>query len=173
MPSLAGLFFWMNIKLENIKKLDVTKPLKLDCGKTIKDFPLAFETYGKLNDNKDNAILVFHALTGDQFVTETNPITKKEGWWVTAVGPGRAIDTNKYFVICANVIGGCMGSLGPKDTNPVTKKPYGLDFPVITIKDMVKAQESLLEHLGIKKLLCATGGSMGGMQLLQLSLIHI
>ena len=85
MPSLAGLFFWMNIKLENIKKLDVTKPLKLDCGKTIKDFPLAYETYGKLNDNKDNAILVFHALTGDQFVTGTNPITNKEGWWVTAV----------------------------------------------------------------------------------------
>ena len=167
MPSLAGLFFWMNIKLENIKKLDVTKPLKLDCGKIIKDFPIAYETYGKLNDNKDNAILVFHALTGDQFVTGTNPITNKEGWWVTAVGPGRAIDTNKYFVICANVIGGCMGSFGPKDINPVTKKPYGLDFPVITIKDMVKAQESLLEHLGIKKLLCATGGSMGGMQLLQ------
>ena len=88
MPSLAGLFFWMNIKLENIKKLDVTKPLKLDCGKTIKDFPLAYETYGKLNDGKDNAILVFHALTGDQFVTETNPITNKDGWWVTAVGPG-------------------------------------------------------------------------------------
>ena len=113
MPSLAGLFFWMNIKLENIKKLNITKPLKLDCGKTIKDFPLAYETYGKLNDNKDNAILVFHALTGDQFVTGTNPITNKEGWWVTAVGPGRTIDTNKYFVICANVIGGCMGSLGP------------------------------------------------------------
>ena len=159
MPSLAGLFFWMNIKLENIKKLDVTKPLKLDCGKTIKDFPLAYETYGKLNDNKDNAILVFHALTGDQFVTGTNPITNKEGWWITAVGPGKAIDTNKYFVICANVIGGCMGSLGPKDINPETKKPYGLDFPVITIKDMIKAQESLLEYLGIKKLLCATGGS--------------
>ena len=106
-------------------------------------------------------------MTGDQFVTGTNPITNKEGWWVTAVGPGKAIDTDKYFVICANVIGGCMGSLGPKDTNPENNQPYGLDFPVITIKDMVKAQESLLEHLGIKKLLCATGGSMGGMQLLQ------
>ena len=125
MPSLAGLFFWMNIKLENIKKLNVTKPLKLDCGKSIKDFPLAYETYGKLNGNKDNAILVFHALTGDQFVTGTNPITNKEGWWITAVGPGKAIDTNKYFVICANVIGGCMGSLGPKNINPDTKKPYG------------------------------------------------
>ena len=167
MPSLAGLFFWMNIKLENIKKLDVTKPLKLECGKTIKNFPLAYETYGKLSDNKDNAILVFHALTGDQFVTGSNPITNKEGWWVTAVGPGKAIDTNKYFVICANVIGGCMGSLGPRNINPDTNRPYGLDFPVITIKDMVRAQESLLEHLGVKKLLCATGGSMGGMQLLQ------
>ena len=136
MPSLAGLFFWMNVKIENIKKFNVTNPLNLDCGESIKDFPLAYETYGKLNDNKDNAILVFHALTGDQFVTGTNPITNKEGWWVTAVGPGRAIDTNKYFVICANVIGGCMGSFVPKDINPVTKKPYGLDFPVITIKDL-------------------------------------
>ena len=167
MPSLAGLFFWMNRKTEDINKIIVKKPLKLDCGKTINNFPLAYETYGKLNANKDNAILVFHALTGDQFVTGTNPITNKEGWWVTAVGPGKAIDTDKYFVICANVIGGCMGSLGPKDTNPENNQPYGLDFPVITIKDMVKAQESLLEHLGVKKLLCATGGSMGGMQLLQ------
>ena len=88
MPSLAGLFFWMNIKLENKKKLDVQKPLKLDCGKTISNFPLAYETYGKLNKNKDNAILVFHALTGDQYVTGTNPITNKEGWWITAVVPG-------------------------------------------------------------------------------------
>ena len=157
----------MNSKIENIKKLSVSKPLKLDCGKTINNFPLAYETYGNLNENKDNAVLVFHALTGDQFVTGTNPITNKEGWWVTAVGPGKAIDTDKYFIICANVIGGCMGSFGPKNINPETNKPYGLDFPVITIKDMVKAQESLLEHLGIKKLLCATGGSMGGMQLLQ------
>ena len=167
MPSLAGLFFWMNRKIENINKIIVSKPLKLDCGKTIKDFPLAFETYGKLSDSKDNAILVFHALTGDQFVAGTNPVTKKDGWWVTAVGPGKAIDTDKYFVICANVIGGCMGSLGPSDITKDTNQPYGLDFPVITIKDIVRAQESLLDHLGIKKLLCATGGSMGGMQLLQ------
>ena len=167
MPSLAGLFFWMNRKIENINKIIVTKPLKLDCGKTIQDFPLAYETYGKLNKNKDNAILIFHALTGDQFVAGTNPVTKKDGWWVTAVGPGKAIDTDKYFVICANVIGGCMGSLGPSDINKDTNQPYGLDFPVITIKDIVRAQESLLDHLGIEKLLCATGGSMGGMQLLQ------
>jgi len=157
----------MNRKTEDIKKIIVSKPVKLDCGKTINDFPLAYETYGTLNENKDNAILVFHALTGDQFVTGTNPVTNKEGWWVTAVGPGKAIDTNKYFVICANVIGGCMGSWGPSNNNKETSQPYGLDFPVITIKDIVKAQESLLDYLGIKKLLCATGGSMGGMQLLQ------
>ena len=157
----------MNKKIEDIKKINVSKPLKLDCGKTINDFPLAYETFGKLNGNKDNAILVFHALTGDQFVAGTNPVTNKEGWWVTAVGPDKAIDTNKYFVICANVIGGCMGSWGPNNTNKETNQPYGLDFPVITIKDIVKAQESLLDYLGIKKLLCATGGSMGGMQLLQ------
>ena len=157
----------MNRKTEDIKKIIVSKPLKLDCGKTINYFPLAYETYGTLNENKDNAILVFHALTGDQFVTGTNPVTNKEGWWVTAVGPGKAIDTNKYFVICANVIGGCMGSWGPSNNNKETNQPYGLDFPVITIKDIVKAQESLLDYLGIKKLLCATGGSMGGMQLLQ------
>ena len=157
----------MNRKTEDIKQIIVSKPLKLDCGKTINDFPLAYETYGTLNENKDNAILVFHALTGDQFVTGTNPVTNKEGWWVTAVGPGKAIDTNKYFVIGANVIGGCMGSWGPSNNNKETNQPYGLDFPVITIKDIVKAQESLLDYLGIKKLLCATGGSMGGMQLLQ------
>jgi len=157
----------MNYKTENIKKISVSKTLNLDCGQSVKDFPLAYETYGKLNKLKDNAILVFHALTGDQFVSGINPITKKEGWWVMAVGPGKSIDTNKYFVICANVIGGCMGSWGPKDINKKTNEPYGLNFPVITIKDMVKAQETLLDHLGIEKLLCATGGSMGGMQLLQ------
>ena len=157
----------MNKKIEDIKKIIVSKPLKLDCGKTVKDFPLAYETYGKLSENRDNAILVFHALTGDQFVTGTNPVTNKEGWWITAVGPGKAIDTNKYFVICANVIGGCMGSWGPSNKNKETDQLYGLDFPVITIKDIIRAQESLLEYLGIKKLLCATGGSMGGMQLLQ------
>ena len=157
----------MNRKTEDIKKIIVSKPLKLDCGKTINDFPLAYETYGKLNENKDNAVLIFHALTGDQFVTGTNPVTNKEGWWVTAVGPRKAIDTNKYFVVCANVIGGCMGSWGPSNNNKETNQPYGLDFPVITIKDIVKAQELLLDYLGIKKLLCATGGSMGGMQLLQ------
>ena len=152
---------------KNIKTLIVKKPLKLDCGKTINNFPVAFETYGSLNENKDNAILVFHALTGDQFVTGLNPITKKDGWWSFAVGPNKAIDTNKYFVFCANVLGGCMGSYGPTEINPETNKLFGTTFPVITIRDMVKAQKYLLDHLGIKKLLAVTGGSMGGMQVLQ------
>ena len=167
MPSLAGLFFYMNYKTDNIKQLNIEKPLKLDCGKTIKDFPLAYETYGKLNKSKNNAILVFHALTGDQFASGINPVTKKEGWWHTAVGPNKAIDTNRYFVICANVLGSCMGTFGPKNINKNTNQPYGLDFPVITIKDMVAAQEELLDFFEIDKLLCALGGSMGGMQLLQ------
>tara|TARA_B100001059_G_C17793473_1_gene561576 strand:- start:427 stop:1554 length:1128 start_codon:yes stop_codon:yes gene_type:complete len=157
----------MNFKTDNIKKINISKPLKLDCGQTIKNFPLAYETYGKLNSAKDNAILVFHALTGDQFASGINPITKREGWWDTAIGEGKAIDTNKYFVICANVLGGCMGTFGPKDINEDTGEPYGLNFPVITIRDMIKAQEALLDHFDIQKLLCALGGSMGGMQLLQ------
>lgn len=162
----------MDYSLNNIKKIIVSKPLKLDCGQIIKDFPIAYETYGKLNAEKNNAILVFHALTGDQFVTGTNPITKKDGWWCSAVGPGKAIDTEKYFVVCANVLGGCMGSFGPKNIDKETNQPYGLNFPVITIKDMVKAQETLLDHLGIKKLLSVLGGSMGGMQLLQFCALY-
>ena len=152
---------------ETIKKLIIDKPLKLDCGQTISNYPLAYETYGTLNQNKDNAILIFHALTGDQFVTGKNPITNKDGWWSYAVGPNKSIDTNKYFVICANVIGGCMGSFGPSNENFETKKIYGTDFPVITINDMVNAQVNLLDHFEIKKLFSIVGGSMGGMQVLQ------
>ena len=156
----------MNIE-KNIKTLVIKKPLKLDCGQTITNFPLAYETYGTLNKNKDNAILVCHALTGDQFITGLNPITKKDGWWSYAVGPNKSIDTNKYFVMCANVIGGCMGSFGPSHINPDTGKKYTTDFPVITINDIVNAQLNLLDHFGIKKLFSVVGGSMGGMQVLQ------
>ena len=152
---------------QNLKKIIINKPLKLDCGKTINNFPLAYETYGSLNESKDNAILVFHALTGDQYVTGINPVTKKEGWWIHAVGPDKSIDTKKYFVICANVIGGCMGSFGPSHKNEETNKIYGTDFPVITINDMVNAQVNLLDHFEIKKLFSVIGGSMGGMQVLQ------
>ena len=156
----------MNIKKE-IKSLLVEKPLKLDCGKIINNFPLAYETYGELNKNKDNAILIFHALTGDQFVTGINPVTNKDGWWNYAVGPDKAIDTKKFFIICANVIGGCMGSFGPSNIDPDTKKIYGTNFPVITINDMVNAQINLLDFFGIEKLYSVIGGSMGGMQVLQ------
>ena len=156
----------MNKELK-LKTLFVQKPLELDCGKIIQNFPIAYETYGSLNEKKDNAILAFHALTGDQFVTGTNPITKKDGWWSYAVGPNKAIDTNKYFVICSNVIGGCMGSYGPSHQDPDTKKIFGANFPVITINDMVNAQYNLLEHFGIEKLFSVVGGSMGGMQVLQ------
>jgi len=162
----------MNYKIENIKQITVTKPLKLDCGQTIKDFPIAYETYGQLNEKKNNAILVFHALSGDQFVAGTNPVTNKDGWWSTAVGQGKAVDTKKYFIICANVLGGCMGSFGPKNLDSANGEPYGLKFPVITIRDMIRAQESLLEHFKIKKLLSVLGGSMGGMQLLQFCALY-
>ena len=162
----------MNIENKNIKKLIINESVKLDCGKIIKNFPLAFETYGTLNKKKTNAVLAFHALTGDQFITNLNPITKREGWWTFAVGPGKAIDTNKYFVICANVLGGCMGSFGPKEINQETNKKFGTTFPVITIRDIVKVQSFLLKHLNIDKLLAVVGGSMGGMQVLQFTSLY-
>ena len=152
---------------DKMKSIIIKQPLKLDCGKEISNFPLAYETYGNLNEKKDNAILVFHALTGDQFASGINPVTNKEGWWNYAVGPGKAFDTDKFFVICANVIGGCMGSYGPGTIDPSTNKPIGTNFPVITINDMVNAQYNLLDHFKIEKLFAVAGGSMGGMQVLQ------
>jgi homoserine O-acetyltransferase len=157
----------MKLNFDKINKLTINKKLLLDCGIQLDKFNIAFETYGKLDQNKTNAILVFHALSGDQFVTGINKVTGKDGWWNLVVGANKPIDTNKYFVICANVIGGCMGSTGPKEICKETGKPYGLNFPVITIKDMVKAQAYLLDHLCIKKTLSVLGGSMGGMQALQ------
>jgi len=147
--------------INEIKKIIIDKPLKLDCGKIINNFPVAYETYGVLNKKKDNAILVFHALTGDQFVSGINPITKKDGWWSHAVGPDKAIDTNKYFVICSNVIGGCMGSYGPTDIDSSTNKILGTTFPVVTINDMINAQYNLLDFFKIDQLFCVAGGSMG------------
>ena len=155
------------INKKDIKTLIVKKPLTLDCGRVISDFPIAYETYGKLNERKDNAILIFHALTGDQFVTGKNPVTDKDGWWAYAVGSGKAINTDKYFLICANVIGGCMGSFGPSHIDPETKEAFGTKFPVITINDMVNAQVNLLDHFKINQLFSVIGGSMGGMQVLQ------
>jgi homoserine O-acetyltransferase len=147
--------------------LGETLPLKLDCGLDLGPFQIAYTTYGHLNADKSNAVLICHALTMDQHVANTHPVTGKPGWWLTAVGPGKIIDTDRFFVICANVLGGCMGSSGPASIDPATGKPYGLRFPIITIRDMVNAQAMLLDHLGIQQLFCVIGGSMGGMQVLQ------
>ncbi|SCA55475.1 Homoserine O-acetyltransferase [Candidatus Terasakiella magnetica] len=147
--------------------LGVDVPLRLDCGVELSSFPLAYQTYGTLNKDKTNAVLVTHALTGDQFVADVNPVTGKPGWWTTMVGPGKPIDTDKYFVICSNVLGGCMGTIGPAAINPETNQPWGVDFPVITIGDMVRAQALLLDYLEIETLFSVIGGSMGGMQALE------
>ncbi len=140
---------------------------KLDSGFNLKDFQIAFKTFGNLNANKDNAILICHALTGDQYVSGTNPITKKDGWWSRMVGVNKPIDTNKYYVICSNVIGGCAGTTGPKEINFQTNVPYGREFPAVTVRDMVKIQNYLIETLSIEKLFAVVGGSMGAMQALQ------
>jgi len=141
--------------------------LPLDCGRALTPVTVAYITHGTLNADKSNAVLICHALTGDQFVASTNPVTGKPGWWISLIGPGKPIDTDRFFVICANVIGGCMGSTGPADLDPATGKPYGLTFPLITIRDMVRAQKLLVDALGIRKLFAVVGGSMGGMQVLQ------
>ena len=156
----------MNKNLET-KKIIISNPLKLDCGKEISNYPIAYKTYGKLNSEKSNAILIFHALTGDQYVSGKNPVTNKDGWWSYVVGENKPIDTNKFFVICANVIGGCMGSYGPSTISEVTGKQIGTNFPIITINDMVNAQYELIKYLKIEKLFAVIGGSMGGMQVLQ------
>lgn len=150
-----------------VLRFDSGAPLLLDCGVELSPFQVAYQTYGQLNIDCTNAILICHALTMDQHVANANPITGKPGWWEAVVGRGKIIDTDRYFVICSNVLGGCLGTTGPASTNPQTGKPWGLDFPVITIRDMVRAQAMLVDHLGIEKLLCVVGGSMGGMQVLQ------
>ncbi|MCE3254517.1 MAG: metX [Rickettsiaceae bacterium] len=160
---------YKEFEVGEIVKLAVDAPLKLACGEEISNFNLAYQTYGKLNEDKSNAILICHALTGDQYVASKNPVTGKEGWWNFLIGEGKVIDTTKYFVICSNVIGGCMGSFSPKEINPKTGQAYALDFPIITIGDMVNAQKLLIDHFGIKKLVSIIGGSMGGLQALEWS----
>lgn len=143
------------------------KPLRLDAGRELVDVQIAYQTYGTLNADRSNAVMICHALTGDQHVANPNPVTGKPGWWTTMVGPGKPIDTDRYFVICSNVLGSCMGTTGPASTSPETDRPYGLNFPVITVRDMVRAQAMLIDHLGIDTLFAVIGGSMGGMQALQ------
>ncbi|MBT4952244.1 MAG: homoserine O-acetyltransferase [Pelagibacteraceae bacterium] len=168
-----------NIEFKKNKKLDCSfaefknADLKLVSGLILKDFKLAFKTFGSLNQNKTNAILICHALTGDQYVSGQNPITDRDGWWSRMVGPDKPIDTNKFFVICSNVLGGCAGSTGPKENKDYDKNQdeiYGGDFPSITIKDMVNAQAKLIDALGIDQLFSVVGGSMGAMQALQWSI---
>ena len=142
--------------------------MTLESGKKLGPVTIAYETYGELDADRKNAILILHALSGDShaagYYREDDP---KPGWWDIMVGPGKGIDTNKYFVVCSNILGSCMGSTGPCSINPETEYPYGLDFPFVTIGDMVQAQKALVDHLGIKKILCVTGGSIGGMQVLE------
>ncbi len=141
--------------------------IMLDLGKSFGPVTVVYETYGVLNDKKDNAILVLHALSGDAHAAGFREGDFRLGWWDNMIGPGKAFDTDKYFIICSNALGGCMGSTGPSSKNPDNGNRYGLDFPMITIKDMVTVQKKLIDHLGIKRLLSIAGGSMGGMQALQ------
>ena len=142
--------------------------MALDCGRRLGGLTVAYRTYGQLDAGRRNAILICHALTGDQYVAETHPLTGRAGWWSSLVGPGLPIDTDRFFVICANVLGGCMGSTGPRsphDDKP--GEPWGHEFPPVTIRDMVRAQKMLVEHLGVDQLFAVVGGSMGGMQVLE------
>jgi homoserine O-acetyltransferase len=161
----------VNTQLENGKTKYLTfayppAELVLESGEKLGPITIAYETYGTLNKEKTNAILIVHALSGDAHVA-THQSEETPGWWENMVGPGKGIDTDKYFVLCSNVLGGCRGSTGPTSTNPKTGTPYGLDFPLITVGDMVQAQKYLVDYLGIEKLLAVVGGSMGGMQVLQ------
>ncbi len=147
--------------------LGADTPLRLASGQLLGPFTVAYQTYGELNADRSNAILVCHALTGDQYVAESHPVTGRPGWWARVVGPGLTIDTDRYFVICVNVLGGCMGTAGPKDIDPRTGKPFGLNFPLITIADMVEAQKLVVDSLGVERLFAVIGGSMGAMQVLE------
>ncbi|WP_089176638.1 homoserine O-acetyltransferase [Bosea sp. AS-1] len=166
-PSLADPLKEANEPSSLVARFGPEAPLLMDCGIVLDHWQIAYQTYGTLNADKSNAILVCHALTGDQYVASRNPITGKGGWWTAMIGPGKPIDIERFFVICANVVGGCTGTTGPASTNPATGKPWGLSFPVVTIRDMVRAQAALIDSLGIETLFCVAGGSMGGMQVLQ------
>ena len=161
------------VKTQNIRLVDTDQPLRLECGETLGPIDVAYETYGQLNPARDNAILICHALSGDAHVAGYHsPEDKKPGWWDSMVGPGKGIDTDQYFVLCSNFLGGCSGTTGPSSVNPSTGRPYGLEFPIITIADMVNVQKLLLDALGIEHLLAVIGGSIGGMQVLQWAIAY-
>ncbi|MCS6844616.1 MAG: homoserine O-acetyltransferase [Caldilineales bacterium] len=149
------------------------EPFRLESGATLRPVTIAYETYGRLNADRSNAVLICHALSGGAHAAGYHrPEDPQPGWWDDCIGPGKAFDTNRFFVICSNVLGSCYGSSGPTSVDPATGKPYGLRFPVVTIGDMVNAQERLIDHLGIERLLCVAGGSMGGMQVLEWAAHH-
>ena len=150
-----------------VHRFPAGRPLRLDSGALLAPLEIAYKTYGVLNEEKSNAVLVCHALTGDQHAASTHPVTGKPGWWSRVIGPGLPLDPARHFIICTNVVGGCMGSTGPASLDPATGEPYALSFPVITIADMVRAQAMLIEAFGIETLFAVVGGSMGGMQVLQ------
>jgi homoserine O-acetyltransferase len=162
------------VKTQTIRVVEGDDPLELACGKKLGPIDVAYETYGNPDATGDNVVLICHALSGNAHVAGLNNAgDRKPGWWDNMVGPGKGIDTNKYFVICSNFLGGCSGTTGPSSINPKAGKPYGLDFPIITIADMVKVQKLLLDKLGIKKLLAVIGGSIGGMQVLQWAIEYL
>lgn len=156
-----------SVGLVETEFLEINEPFELESGKSLDGITIAYETYGKLNKDKSNAILICHALTGDAHAAGWHEGDRKPGWWEMVIGPGKILDSEKYFIICSNVLGGCKGTTGPSSINPKTKKEYGIDFPVITIKDMVDVQKALVDSFDISQLYAIIGGSMGGMQVLQ------
>ena len=160
------------ILIKGTQKHYASIDMLLEGGQKIEDAIIAFSTWGVLNKNRSNAILICHALSGDQYAAGINPVTKKEGWWQNIIGPNKVLDTNKYFIICPNVLGGCMGTTGPSSINKSSKRPYGLSFPIYTIKDIVNMQVKLIDYLKIEQLFSILGGSMGGMQVLEWASCH-
>ncbi|MCK8516651.1 homoserine O-acetyltransferase [Methylonatrum kenyense] len=152
------------------QSLHFDEPLTLDCGRTLPNFDLTFETYGELNAERSNAVLVMHALSGNHHAAGYHDGDRKPGWWDACIGPGKPIDTNRFHVVCCNNLGGCHGSTGPLSTNPETGRPYGADFPVVTVRDWVRSQARLADRLGINRWAAVVGGSLGGMQALQWSI---
>ncbi len=152
------------------KSLHFDQPLSLDCGRSLPSFDLTYETYGELNADASNAVLVMHALSGNHHAAGYHEGARKPGWWDACIGPGKPIDTNRFFVVCSNNLGGCHGSTGPLSTNPETGRPYGADFPMVTVGDWVRSQARLADRLGIRRWAAVVGGSLGGMQALQWSI---
>lgn len=162
-----------SVGLVTPQTLHFSKPLELECGKTLREYDLVYETYGTLNAQRTNAVLICHALSGDQHAAGFNAETdRKPGWWDSCIGPGKPIDTNRFFVVCPNNLGGCKGSTGPNSPNPDTGRPYGPDFPVITVSDWVRSQRRLGAALGIERWAAVAGGSLGGMQVMQWAIDH-